>query len=94
MYDDVSISDLFKLIYLILALSCGPAPNITNADVLINDDGAMYACHYGSTPSNINNRVLCEAGTWSPTDFQCLSTYLYIVYAYCTTSIRLLLIYI
>lgn len=54
------------------ALSCGPAPNITNADVLVNDDGAMYACHYGFSPSNINNRLLCQAGSWSLTDFQCL----------------------
>lgn len=75
MYERVLISDIYKLIYLNLALSCGPAPNITNADVLVNDDGAMYACHYGFSPSNINNRLLCQAGSWSLTDFQCLSTY-------------------
>lgn len=75
MYERVLISDIYELIYLNSALSCGLAPNITNADVLVNDDGAMYACHYGFSPSNINNRLLCQAGSWSLTDFQCLSTY-------------------
>ncbi|XP_065928555.1 sushi, von Willebrand factor type A, EGF and pentraxin domain-containing protein 1-like [Magallana gigas] len=54
------------------ALSCGPAPNITNADVLVNDDGAMYGCDYGYIPSNTNNRIVCDDGVWSLTDFKCL----------------------
>ncbi|XP_052708928.1 complement decay-accelerating factor-like [Crassostrea angulata] len=57
------------------ALSCGPAPNITNADVLVNDDGAMYDCDYGYIPSNTNNRIVCNDSVWSLTDFKCLSTY-------------------
>lgn len=67
--------DSFLMVSYILALSCGPTLNITNADVLVSDDEALYACHYGHIPSNTNNKIVCEAGDWSRTDFQCLGTY-------------------
>ncbi|XP_062595954.1 uncharacterized protein LOC134257344 [Saccostrea cucullata] len=51
--------------------SCGPAPNITGADVLVNGDVAMYACHYGFSATNADNEINCVSGTWPSTTFQC-----------------------
>ncbi|XP_061192356.1 sushi, von Willebrand factor type A, EGF and pentraxin domain-containing protein 1-like [Saccostrea echinata] len=51
--------------------SCGPAPNITSADVLVNDNVAIYACHYGFSATSSDNEIKCTSGTWSPTTFQC-----------------------
>ncbi|XP_061195952.1 uncharacterized protein LOC133204224 [Saccostrea echinata] len=45
------------------ASSCGPVPNITNADFLVDNDVAMYACRYGFRPTNSDNKVTCVSDT-------------------------------
>ncbi|XP_062613869.1 uncharacterized protein LOC134275616 [Saccostrea cucullata] len=56
------------------ASSCGPVPNITNADFLVDNDVAMYACLYGYRPTNANNKITCISGKWTHTSLQCQDT--------------------
>nr|XP_022290451.1 sushi, von Willebrand factor type A, EGF and pentraxin domain-containing protein 1-like [Crassostrea virginica] len=56
------------------ASSCGEAPTIQNADVLVHDDVAMYACRYGYAATAADNNISCVSGTWLHTTFKCLST--------------------
>ncbi|XP_061195953.1 sushi, von Willebrand factor type A, EGF and pentraxin domain-containing protein 1-like [Saccostrea echinata] len=56
------------------ASSCGPLPNITNADFLVDNDVAMYACRYGFRPTNSDNKVTCVSGEWTYTSLKCQDT--------------------
>ncbi|XP_062612664.1 sushi, von Willebrand factor type A, EGF and pentraxin domain-containing protein 1-like [Saccostrea cucullata] len=56
------------------ASSCGPVPNITNADFLLDNDVAMYACRYGYRPTNADNKITRMSGKWTHTSLQCQDT--------------------
>ncbi|XP_062609278.1 uncharacterized protein LOC134271029, partial [Saccostrea cucullata] len=68
------LSEWQKTNFTCYASSCGPVPNITNADYLVENDVAMYACSYGYRPTNADNKIACMFGKWTNTSLQCQDT--------------------
>ncbi|XP_062587110.1 uncharacterized protein LOC134248727 [Saccostrea cucullata] len=67
-------SDWQKTNFTCYASLCGSVPNITNADYLVENDVAMYACRYGYRPTNAENKIACMSGKWTNTSLQCQDT--------------------